>query len=194
MKVIGITGGIGSGKSTVTNVLRKMGYTVLDADKIAREIVEKDSPTLKRLADTFGGKIICAGELDRKALAAIVFVDKEKRKVLDQITHSEIKNIMATRISIAKENGENMLFVDAPLLFEAKVDEMTDENWLIFATEEVRLKRAMERDNSAESEVKKVMSHQMKEEDKKKLVDVILENMGTVSELEEKVELLIKSY
>ncbi len=191
MKVIGITGGIGSGKSTATKYLVEKGYTVLDADKIAREIVEKGSPTLDKLANEFGKQIIKNGELDRKMLASVAFADKEKRKKLNKITHSEIKRVMLERIEVAKGKGEKLLFIDAALLFEAKVDEMTHENWLIYTPEETRIKRVMERDNSLEDEVRKVMSHQMPETDKKEKSDIIIENVGTVEELYNEIDKVI---
>ncbi len=184
MKVIGITGGIGSGKSTVSSYLIELGYEVLDADKIAREIVKKGSPLLSKLADIFGSQILVDGELNRKALGKIVFSDGEKRKVLNELTHKEIKNIMKERISQSKED---MIFIDAALLFEANVDEITDENWLIYATEEIRAERAIARDNSTLKEIERVMSYQMAEEEKKKRADKVIENMEGIEELKGKI-------
>ncbi len=190
MKVIGIAGGIGSGKSTVTEYLVSKGFIVLDADKIAREITEKGSPVLELLANVFGEEILDEGQLDRKVLRRIVFSDVKKREKLDEITHREIKALMLKRINEISEsfNGEkapikDWIFIDAPLLFEAKVDEMTDENWLVFTPDNVRIARAMERDKCLEKEVMKVMNHQMPEEEKKKHCQIILDNSGTKEEL-----------
>ncbi len=183
MKVIGITGGIGSGKSTVSEYLIKLGYEVLDADKIAREIVKEGSPVLKRLSEAFGQEIIIDGKLDRKALAAKAFSSKDKRDLLNKITHEEIRLSMKKQI----ENKKGLIFIDAPLLFEAGVDELTDENWLIYTPKEIRINRTIKRDNSSKKEIEKVMSFQLNEEEKAKLVDVIIENTGTIEELKDQV-------
>ncbi len=183
MRVIGITGGIGSGKSTVSKFLIELGYKVLDADKIAREIVEEGSPVLKRLEEAFGKDILEDGKLNRKALAAKAFSSKVNRDLLNKITHEEIKRSMKKQI----QESEGVIFIDAALLFEAGVNEMTDENWLIYTPKEMRINRTIKRDNSTKKDVEKVMSFQLEEEEKAKMVDVIIENTSSIEELKSKV-------
>ncbi len=183
MRVIGITGGIGSGKSTVSKFLIELGYKVLDADKIAREIVEEGSPVLKRLEEAFGKDILEDGKLNRKALAAKAFSSKVNRDLLNKITHEEIKRSMKKQI----QESEGVIFIDAALLFEAGVNEMTDENWLIYTPKEMRINRTIKRDNSTKKDVEKVMSFQLDEEEKAKMVDAIIENTSSIEELKSKV-------
>ncbi len=193
---IGITGGIGSGKSTVSGYLLSRGYTVIDADKISHEITAKGSPILQRLASVFGTHIISeAGDLDRKALAAIVFADPEKNGELREIVTSSVISVMADRKRALKEKGlEDIIFFDIPLLFETGCEFLCDYIWVVAADLEVRIKRVMKRDGASYSEILSRINSQMSQDEKLERADDVLLNNGNEAALEEKIERLICKY
>lgn len=196
MKVIGLTGGIGAGKSTVTDFLKQKGYTVIDADAIAHQITEKGTDTLKEIALHFGPDILredCS--LDRKKLAAIVFSDQEKKTQLEQITTVEVVNIIKKRLDYLREQGKyDIIFVDAPLLFETGADKLTDYVWLVDANLETRISRVMERDRASREAVRHRIENQMGSEEKKKLSQEIIDNSKGKEELYQQVERLLMRY
>ena len=154
MKLIGLTGGIGAGKSTVSDYLKQKGYPVLDADLVAREIVEPGTETLSELSRTFGEEILNPDRsLDRGALAKIAFSDPENKKKLDQIMHGKVIEILLSRAKAMTE--EPVVFIDVPLLFETGMDRYMDQVLLVDADEDVRIQRVMERDGSSMEDVRK---------------------------------------
>ena len=198
LSVIGLTGGIGSGKSTVSGYFAARGYTVIDADKVAREIVEPGSKTLDELVIQFGGGILKAdGSLDRKKLAGLVFGDDEKRERLNSIMHGEIFRIMESRIDVLAESGYNgIVLLDIPLLFEVK-NELSlriDETWVVDAAEEVRVRRVMERDGCLREEVLGRMDSQMSGGEKREKAHVIIDNSGEKEELYQQLDKLIEKH
>jgi len=208
MKIVGLTGGIGSGKSTVSDYLISKGFHVLDADRIAREIVLPGSEMLIRLAAVFGKKIIQKdGSLDRKKLGEIVFSDPEKRKKLDSMMHLEILELIHERIFQIREEAEKsavaaidpqqaarnkVIFIDAPLLFETGLDQSVEEIWVIDADEETRIRRIMERDGLKREEILDRIKSQMTRDEKNKRADVILDNTGDPEALYRQIELLLQ--
>ena len=196
MKVIGLTGGIGAGKSTVTDFLKQKGYTVIDADAIAHQITEKGTDTLKEIALHFGPDILREdGSLDRKKLAAIVFSDEGKKTQLEQITTVEVVNIIKKRLDDLREEGKyDIIFVDAPLLFETGADKLTDLVWLVDANLEARISRVMERDRASREAVRHRIENQMGSEEKKKLSQEIIDNSKGKEELYQQVERLLMRY
>lgn len=205
MKIIGLTGGIGSGKSTVTDYLTERGYHVLDADKIAREIVLPGSEMLIRLTAAFGDEIISEdGSLNRKKLASIVFADPEKKKTLDDLMHTEILELIHERIHRYREEAESVaakgdsgnryrvIFIDAPLLFETGLDKSVSEAWVIDADEETRIKRIMERDGLGREEILSRINNQMARDEKNRRADVILDNTGNQESLYRQIDMLLE--
>lgn len=175
MKLIGLTGGIGAGKSTVSDYLKQKGYPVLDADLVAREIVEPGTETLSELSRTFGEEILNPdGSLDRGALAKIAFSDPENKKILDQIMHGKVIEILLSRAKAITE--EPVVFIDVPLLFETGMDRYMDQVWLVDADEDVRIQRVMERDGSSMEDVQKRIRYQSGRDEKIKRSDVVLNN------------------
>ena len=175
MKLIGLTGGIGAGKSTVSDYLKQKGYPVLDADLVAREIVEPGTETLSELSRTFGEEILNPdGSLDRGALAKIAFSDPENKKILDQIMHGKVIEILLSRAKAMTE--EPVVFIDVPLLFETGMDRYMDQVWLVDADEDVRIQRVMERDGSSMEDVQKRIRYQSGRDEKIKRSDVVLNN------------------
>ena len=154
MQIIGLTGGIGAGKSTVTERLTKLGYKVIDVDKIAREIVQPGEKTLLDLEEAFGRDIILDGTLDRKKLAYIAFSNFDKKVLLDRLMHGKINEIVKERIAnyekeeflnIGPEGSaplrHSIVFLDAPLLIETGLDKLVDKIWVVDADEGIRKSR-----------------------------------------------------
>lgn len=191
MKIIGLTGGIGSGKSTVSDYLMKRGFPVLDADRIAREIVLPGSEMLIQLKSVFGEEIIQDdGGLNRKRLGEIVFSDAEKKKLLDQLMHTRILVLIHERI--LEHRGEKVVFIDAPLLFETGLDKSVGEVWVIDVEDEIRIRRIMERDGLEREDILKRFNSQMTRDEKNKRADVILNNSGDVEALYQQIERLLQ--
>lgn len=194
MKIIGLTGGIGSGKSTVTDYLIARGFPVLDADKIAREIVLPGSEMLIQLTSVFGKSILMQdGSLDRKKLGDIVFSDSEKKKTLDGLMHTRILELIHDRIlEYREETVHKLIFIDAPLLFETGLDKSVSETWVIDVDEETRIKRIMERDGLKREDIAMRISNQMTRDEKNKRADVILDNTGNQEALYQQIEQLLQ--
>ncbi len=194
MKRIGITGGIGSGKSTVSKFISSLGYMVIDADKISLDLASPKSELLNELKYEFGEAVINEnGSLNRKLLGDIVFSDKEKRKRLDLIFQPRIKNEIERIFSELEErNDVKLAFLDAPLIFETGLQEYLDKVWLISTDTEKRFERIKNRDNLSIDEIKSRIQAQMNDTDKIRLADVIIENNGNLEELKLKIVNLIE--
>lgn len=199
IKVIGVTGGIGSGKSTVTKFIREKGYTVLDADSISHEMTAIGQKGYGEIVAYFGkGVLLTNGEIDRKKLGNIVFNDKDELKVLEKIITDKvvetIKNEIA-KISCSTEEKylDNALFLDVPLLFETGLDQDCDMVWLVDADIKIRIERVMKRDNVTENMVRERMFNQLKSEYKKELSDVIIDNSNDIDSLHENIERLLEN-
>lgn len=194
MKIIGLTGGIGTGKSTVSNFLRKQNFAIVDADLISREVVEPGRPLLKELEDAFGREIINEdGSLNRKGLAAIVFNDVEQRKLMDSIMHKEILAEMRSCMEKYQEQGIYQgIIIDAPLLFEIGLEKWCDQVWLVTADMDIRIQRVCARDNAVPAEVEARIRNQMADDEKRKLSDEILDNSGSLEHLHKQIADLLK--
>lgn len=195
MKVIGLTGGIASGKSTVTKYLRELGAIIIDADIVAREIVEKGQPALDEIVNYFGKEVLNVdGTLNRKYLGAIVFGDPEKLHVLNKITHSRIIGKIEKEIEYYRDSKNlKAIFIDAALLIEMKMYLMTDEVWLVTVDNETQLKRLMIRDDLTLEEATQRINSQMSLEQKKQYSDVVLDNSKDFNYLKKQVEDSYKS-
>lgn len=189
MKVIGLTGGIAAGKSTVSAILNELDIPIIDADKIAREVVKVGKPALKEIEAVFGKDVIQQdGSLDRRRLGKIVFADPEKLKALNGITHRRIMKEILNRIEMyRKKMIYPVIIIDAALLIEAGIKELVDEIWLVVADENTQLKRLMERDKMSEDEALRRIRSQMPVEEKKKYANVMLDNNREVGCLREQV-------
>ncbi|MCX6645744.1 MAG: dephospho-CoA kinase [bacterium] len=178
--IIGITGGIGSGKSTVGNMLKELGAYVLDSDMIAHELTSKGSPILIKIRDALGDVLTQDGELDRRKVASIVFARDEKLKKLERILHPEIQKEYSRR---AQESGEKVVFILIPLLFEEEVENKVDEIWLCYSPEDVRLERVMKRDGCKREDVKARMAHQIPDDLKLDKVDLVIDTSLSLDEV-----------
>lgn len=197
-KIIGITGGIATGKSTVTNFLMEKGYKVIDADKIAREVVEKGEIAYDEIVNYFGNNILKKdGSIDRKKLGEIIFNDQNKRTKLNSIVHPQVIKKIKENINLYSKNN-NILFVDIPLLIE-KVEYFKDNNlvfneiWLVYLKEEEQIKRLIKRDKISLNDSKKRINAQMPIKLKKKYADKIIDNNKDKDYLYEQIIKLLDS-
>ena len=188
--IYGLTGGTGSGKSTVSEYLKEFGYTVVDADIIAREVTAKGSPVLDDLAAAFGTEIIDEnGELIRKKLGSIVFGDKEKLEKLNEIMRKALDEKMTEALNKATEDRlYGKVFFDAPTLFESKRESFVDKIWVVAADKETRIQRIMKRDGISREEVLQRMESQLPDDEKIAKADLVIYNDGTLEDLKKKVE------
>ena len=184
-KRIGITGGIGAGKSAVTDHLRTKGFVVIDADEVQREATRPGEIAMLRLEEEIGDDIFLEdGELDRPKLADLMFSDPGILYVVNLILHSDIRERMERKIL----NEDGVVFLSIPLLFESNERWNCDSVWLVTADERTRISRTMARDNVSEEAIRSRMAAQMPEEDKRELADVIIDNNGSLNELYELVD------
>lgn len=189
VKVIGVTGGIGSGKSTVSRILRDLGAKIVDADKIARKIVVKGGKPLEDLVNFFGSEILDAdGELNRKKLAEIVFNKSEKLEALNNITHGYIAEEIIKAVNCYKtDNTTDIIVIDAPIPIEHGFIDQADEIWVVTASREVRIARIMERNGFSREEAEKRIDSQQSDEAYIRLADEVIVNEGSIEELENTV-------
>ena len=192
--IYGLTGGTGSGKSTVAEYLVEFGCTVVDADIIARQVTEKGSEVLAQLAEEFGQDIIDEnGELIRKKLGSIVFGDKEKLEKLNDIMRKALDEKMLGALKAAEEERlYSKVFFDAPTLFESKREHFVDKIWVVAADRETRIQRIMKRDGISREEVEQRMASQLPDDEKIARADVVIYNDGTLEDLKKKVEEALK--
>ncbi|AOT72728.1 dephospho-CoA kinase [Geosporobacter ferrireducens] len=185
MKVIGLTGGIASGKSTVSNYLKSKDIPVIDADQIAREIVNIGQPALEEICLNFGSKILNADRsLNRKALGEIVFSNDKLLKKLNEITHPRIISRIINRIELYRESKKNsIVFVDAALLIEMNMRQLVDEVWLVKVDKETQRRRLMDRDGFSFAEAENRINAQMSMEEKVNFADVVIDNNNGIDYL-----------
>lgn len=189
--VIGITGGIASGKSIVSHYVEELGYKVIDADLIAHDVVDIGSQGLASLVKKFTKDILDEqGYLDRKRLGEMVFSDENKRKLLNQILHPLIREAVEREL---EKSQETIIFLIVPLLYEANFELYCNEVWLITAPELQRLDRIQKRDKLSREEAYQRIQAQMSDEEKIQRGPIVLENNGEVSVLKAKVDKLLES-
>ncbi len=190
--IVGITGGIGSGKSAVTQRFEAHGITVVDADLAARVIVEPGREALDAIAAHFGPEILQAdGTLDRAALRQRVFADQQQRLWLERLTHPLIGQEILAQVG-ASQSAYTIL--SSPLLLETNQKTMADIIVVVDVPEEVQLARTMSRDNNDEAQVKRIMAAQMSREERLSRADIVIDNSRSLEELDETVEELHKEF
>ena len=181
-KIIGITGGIASGKSTVTDFLRKQGYQVIDADQVVHELQEPGGRLYQALLSTFGSAILQEdGRLDRPKLGAMIFGKPDLLAQSSQLQNEIIREELARRRDLLAET-EDIFFMDLPLLFELGYDNWFDQIWLVDVTEETQLSRLMNRNALNQEEAEKRIAAQLSLQEKRKRADVLIENNGGLEE------------
>ena len=183
MIVIGITGGIGTGKSTAAEYLIDKGFALIDADQIGRDLTAEGEPILAEIEEKFGcvshdGQKGNGLVLDRKAMADLVFRDNEVKEQFDQLMHQEIISIIDRNISELKKTDARGILLDAPLLFEANINDRCDVVILIIADMDERIDRVSQRDDADEEDIRDRINNQMSDEEKAKYADFVIDNSG----------------
>lgn len=192
MLVLGLTGNIGCGKSSLSNILMEHEIDVVDADIIARHIFE-DKELLHKVFDAFGDDIINNDQsLNRKALGNVVFNNDEKLILLNRLTHPKIKEKIIDKINEAKTNNKDIIVIDAALLVEGGYLDIVDKLVVVTCNEEIQIQRIQKRDNCTKEEAVSRIKSQMNQEEKIKYGDFIIDNSGSIMELREKVHNFIK--
>jgi dephospho-CoA kinase len=192
MRLIGLTGGIATGKSTFAAALRALGAPVVDADELARRVVRCGTPTLAEIERVFGPEILTPeGDLDRRRMAALVFADPTARARLEAITHPAIRRAMREEVRRLSDEGRDLAFYEAPLLFEVGLDREVDCVVLVYAPPEIQERRLQERDGLRAEEVRARLAAQMPIEEKAARADVLVENEGDPAALAGKASALL---
>ncbi len=196
MLKVGLTGGIGSGKSTAVDAFRVLGIPIIDADKIAKDMVETGSKALDELADHFGDKVLTdQGALDRQQLKNIIFEDENALQKVEDILHPRIKKEIQDQISrIIETSSAAYLIVDIPLLVEKNYQEMFDEIIVVDTLPEQQIERVSQRDNLSSTQIKNIIKAQATREERIKHATHILNNSQTPEYLQEQIKTLHKNF
>ena len=193
--VIGLTGSIATGKSTVAKMFRQLGIPVIDADILAREVVEPGEDAYKEVIETFGEDILLEDKtLNRKQLGEIVFTDETKRKQLNGIVHPAIRKRMLEKRDHFIREGNQCVVLDIPLLFESKLQEFVDKVLVVYADQEIQLQRLMARNEFTEEEAMQRIQSQMPVKEKASLADAVINNNSTKEETYEQLRQLLEKW
>ena len=190
MLIVGLTGGIVSGKTTVAQIFERLGAKIIDLDEIARQIVKPQQKAWKKIVQNFGVEILKDNqEINRKKLAKIVFSNQEKLNLLNQITHPVIIEVMKEQLNqISKQTSEDVIcMIDAPLLFEAHIEHMMDNIIVVFINEKEQMTRLLQREGLSKDDAIKRMRAQIPIEDKVHLADYVIDNSFSIEQTKEQV-------
>lgn len=190
---LGLTGGIATGKSTADEYFKKQNIPIIDADKIAHKLMSPGRASYQAILEYFGKEVLAADhEIDRKKLGAIVFNDKNQLKRLNELTHPLILNNMEEKMMQYQKQDMPLVILDIPLLFEDKLTHYCDATLLITAPPQLELSRLMIRNNLSKVDAQKRIASQMPLTQKQRLADYVIDNSGTVEDLESKLSSLLK--
>ncbi|MGC9676397.1 dephospho-CoA kinase [Staphylococcus warneri] len=190
-KVIGLTGGIASGKSTVSELLTAFGFKVVDADTAAREAIAKGTPGIEKVREVFGDEAIDEnGEMDRKYMGDLVFNYPGERIKLNEIVHPIVREIMEEKKQQFLKEGHNVI-MDIPLLYENELQDTVDEVWLVYTSESIQIDRLMERNDLTQEEAKARVYSQISIDKKSRMADHVIDNLGDKLELKQNLERLL---
>ncbi|MFF3101504.1 dephospho-CoA kinase [Viridibacillus arvi] len=192
--IIGLTGSIASGKSTVAEMLKELNLPIIDADLVARVVVEPGTETLKQIVEAFGEEVLQDdGTLNRTKLGDIIFHEPAARKTLNDIIHPAIRQEMLRQRDELLENGAKDIVMDIPLLFESRLQHFVEKILVVSVTEETQLKRLMERNNLSEKDAKARISSQLPLSEKEKGADAVIYNNKSLESTREQLQkILIK--
>ena len=183
--VLGLTGGIASGKSTVSTMIRKHGIHVIDADIISREVVEVGKPAYYQIVELFGEDILHDNHtINREKLGGLIFADEKKRNQLNRIVHPAIREEMLKQTKEEKEQNAKAVVLDIPLLFESKLTHLVDKTILVYVDEKTQLERLMKRNGFSEEEAMMRIRSQLPLKEKISLSDELINNNGSIEETE----------
>ncbi|GMA09529.1 dephospho-CoA kinase [Tetragenococcus halophilus subsp. flandriensis] len=185
--ILGITGSIATGKSTVVNIFKQYGFSVVDADIIAREVVEPNTAGLKKVVETFGSSVLCSdGSLNRKQLGQIIFSDTKKRQALNALLAPFLQEAIIEQIKRASAVA-SLVIADIPLLYEAGYDKYMDQVAVVYIPEDLQVQRLMKRDRITKKEAQKKVASQLSIEEKKKRADIIFDNQESLSSIRQQI-------
>jgi len=194
MLIAGLTGGIASGKSVVADMLAEKDAIIIDADRIAHQVVKKDMPAWQEIVDAFGRDILREdGEVDRKALGKIIFSDQSRRDQLNHIVHPRVFEEISRNIALimeARETPNPVIILDIPLLFETRMNQELSDIIVVYVPEEVQLERLLRRDEAGRKDAMARIRSQIPIEEKKRQADYVIDNSGTITETRRQVEAL----
>ena len=194
MKVLGLTGGIGSGKSMVASMFAQLGAEVIDADQLAREVVEPGQPALEQIATAFGsGVLMPDGRLDRGKLARIIFADPVARARLNAITHPRIQERMATEMAL-RRSRPGLLILDIPLLYESDRAGTVEAVIVVWVDAKTQLRRLNERDGLTVDEARQRIASQMPLDEKRARADLVVDNSGSRENTRRQVEAIYRRF
>jgi len=189
MRVIGLTGGIAAGKSTVTETLRAAGAAVIDADKVGHEAYQPGTETHAALVEAFGGEILADdGQIDRRRLGAIVFADPEQRRRLQAIVWPRMKQMMREQLDALSAQGTKLAVVEAAVLIEAEWQDLMDEVWVVQVPEEVAMQRLIARNGFSAEDAQARIRAQLSNAERSRHAQVIIDNSGSVEDARRQVE------
>lgn len=193
--IIGLTGSIASGKSTVSAMLKEKGYPIVDADKIARLVVEPGTPVIEKIGEAFGSEVIQEdGSLHREKLGALIFGNEENRKKLNGIIHPAIRAEMLNQKETYLANGANTIIMDIPLLFESKLQSFVEKIIVVTVTPEIQKERLMKRNELTEQEATKRIASQLPLSIKEAGADAVIDNNGTIENTAEQLDVLLEKW
>jgi dephospho-CoA kinase len=191
---VAVTGGAGSGKTSVCNRLKELGVKVISADEMAREAVAPGSEALTKIIRFFGEKVVLSdGTLNRKILRRMITDDDDARLTLERFLHNEITNLMQKNVVCAEKEGCRMVVIEVPLLFELDMKDRFDRVVVVIADKELRVKRLMERDQTSRDSAENLINIQMPDEEKVGRADYVVWNEGSMENLLESVDVLFKN-
>lgn len=189
MLTIGLTGGIGSGKSTVAKWFKKHGVPVLDADKTVHRLLQSDSSTISKLVHEFGSEILGEnGEINRSKLGTRIFFDEDARKRLERIVHPRVVECMKDEQAALRDTGAKFCVWDVPLLIEAGFEKFVDEVWVVWVPRDLQILRVLARDKLSLAEVEARIAAQGSLDEKRQQADVVIDNSGSELETERQLE------
>ncbi len=193
--IIGVTGGIASGKSTVTRAFARLGIPWVDADDTAREVVEPGEPALAEIAARYGPRVLLAdGRLDRRALREIVFAAPDERRWLESVTHPRIRERLVERLAAFRRSEAPYALLVSPLLFESGQAALVDRRLVIDVPEAVQIARTARRDDVDEAQARAIVAAQMPREERLARADDVIDNAGDEADLADQVEALDRRY
>ncbi|WP_301108480.1 dephospho-CoA kinase [Sporosarcina sp.] len=193
--IIGLTGSIASGKSTVANMLREKGYPIVDADVIAREVVEPGSPLLNEIQNVFGDEVIQEdGSLNREKLGSVVFSDETKRRQLNELMHPAIRGEMVRQKEQYVEQGFKTVIMDIPLLFESKLQSYVEKILVVSVTKQLQKERLIARNELSETEADARIASQLDLKIKEQGADAVIHNDGTIEETKRQLIKILESW
>ncbi|MFB1050861.1 dephospho-CoA kinase [Paraliobacillus sp. JSM ZJ581] len=194
-RIIGLTGGIATGKSTVSNFFKKNGIPVIDADGIAKEVVEPNQEAYRQIISAFGTSILQQnGQLDRRKLGNIVFTNENKRQQLNSIVHPQVKKVMLARRDQLINEEHPVIVLDIPLLFESQLENLVDLVVVVYSHAEVQLERLMHRNQLTKEEASNRIQSQLPITQKAKAANIVIDNNGSIADTQKQCRELLDKF